>query len=1739
MKIFRDTYRSLAKGFNLGFGIVLLCQLLIDNIAVCCRQQFKKFLLVKTCLADRRAHNRVACLGKISLLKKSGISILSFAWIVLFLLSIQSTNAQVKYPVTTNVNVGAPQPVYLSDYYQPASNNLLVNLVLNDLNEPFWNARLKFTITGTDLKIVTKTGLRPSQPVELTSGTMVTLRDEQLMEYLSPDRVIASGAAAGLFNQTGRLKEGIYNLCVEVLDYNSGTPISLPACATMWIQLKEPPMIISPMCKQYIAPIDPQNILFQWQPVTIGPNVNANIQYSINIYELTDYEANPQLALQNGQALRVFESDPIMGTSYVYDIADPLLEVGKRYIYTVRAFDYEGKDFIKNNGNSEVCDFYYGYPEGGVITLRLPEAGYAYGYDETPEFEWNSTNRRIPNQPFAYELKIVKVQEGQDSIAAMEENDPWYSYTMSPTTSVTFKKHTLRQVLDPLYTYAWKIFTYSGEQMVAESEVQTFVGPPFLDKFNAGGYIVEVLKTDNQDLNDLKGKCRLALGKDTLIANFDHLQLNYVNMKYFLEKGEIVFDDVDVQDVPLAPQIAEIDTAYFQGDQVKLSKKGLKVHGFIQLAFPHPTFDTEPPVITTRSEWFDFAMMQITGMAKLEPGQNYDLLDPMGFNMALDESSVLIIDRGKYKSEYNGLITLPEDEKIGKVDDLNLNFKASPHLMYFDKEALAQELRLPLLRRTNFSIDAEQLTFDLSDEKSPGIHAENTLWKGLYFDQYAVNIFQEVDEKEFWNPDMDHVVGISQPNTESFAWVAGGGLNFSFDYDFTQSDTADVYTFDGKLSHLKIRITDRSVENSELTGGIFIPFVSESKRFDFKLPLTYNGFTAGYLSGLEGYKYVFNNSSLEQKVPVEIVRAEFEGNDRITFSMDFDFPTLNANVPVVSDFKIWGNGEIGFRVPNGSLAFDKQINGKVSTYPIVVEAIGAGRNKNYYSIAIQLQVNMSEDISGLEGAPISNFYSVAKNTLLDEEYEPVEVESGGGMWNPVLGSYDESTLEDLSDDEIAQVIAFELESALNSNPDEDRELIDDLLSAVGSEGAAADSVDTSVPDLGDTNGITVEEELSRSGVFAGMSDKEAALVEAIVETFVDEITRPITQSIDGMLTKFAYKADSTIAEKTKQAEQLVATQVDKMMLGINANLAGMVNNEVIQDLLITAVTATSKSIKEEAFRSLELSVAKVIREPIVSDFSVVIPDRINDTIRTTLTKMVVKMLEGKLDGDYIKKEVGGNLWATTKGIGEYVFDQYIKPEALVKRIEGLGNEFVASYDWNNVLNNIKSELTSPDLLANTVISGYGEELLSKTLGNSAAGNELISAGMSMSRSLSFKDGKLKLDPSNINIETSWLSFTGVTNFRGDDPVYGDVWDADVTIVIHKPKDMSFKGRYMNGRTKEGTDFWFAELSTASKSANGTEAGGKDIGGDIAEDIKPMERPINLGVAKIAAASLRVYKHMIDTTGAGIIPDPNIKYGGYFHFVLLDGKKDGKIFRLELEGNVLQGYADDAFILDFLGDLQIVNKSPKIEEPDDGALTHAGISIHYNGLEDHFLGYAFLEITRGVCLSASMEIESKPGYWHVYIGDEYNKIKVTPGCVAWGGMGYMKLDNKTLELALGVSYSLYFNKELKFGIGSLGILVDAYAALGIVAGIQYDPSFKLLKAGLWLELYAKVMLNYSIKLGFVKKSGSIELLEFFLRASLVLTFEPKPSTMVGDAEGYLRILNGLIKTNFKAHLEKRL
>ena len=271
--------------------------------------------------------------------------------LVLFCLSIQSLWAQQVFPVKINGTWLPPYSSLLSDYAADKSQDLMFTVLLNDPVEVSRDVRFRLTIENDGREImITNPNFLP-QPMTLHQFTPELITGAEIAEYLQVQNLVGTRGR----NSSNFLPEGFNRICLEVIDYQRGVPISAKACVSGFFRPIEAPILEIPTCHKIIPPSPTQNMLFRWLPRHIGqPNAPAVVEYEFTLVELLPGIGDPNDGFE--QAIQIYQTTTMV-PSLLYLEGEPLLEKNKTYAWRVQAKDMMGGNVFVNNGFSKVCTF--------------------------------------------------------------------------------------------------------------------------------------------------------------------------------------------------------------------------------------------------------------------------------------------------------------------------------------------------------------------------------------------------------------------------------------------------------------------------------------------------------------------------------------------------------------------------------------------------------------------------------------------------------------------------------------------------------------------------------------------------------------------------------------------------------------------------------------------------------------------------------------------------------------------------------------------------------------------------------------------------------------------------------------------------------------------------------------------------------------------------------------------------------------------------------------------------------------------------------------------------------------------------------------------------------------------------------------------------------------------------------------------------------------------------------------
>lgn len=928
--------------------------------------------------------------------------------ITLLLLSLVcfSAFAQQLLPVNGNVVMPFPSPIFLFDYYATGSNDLQVTVQLNDLTKPSQQVKLQITIDDGTVLLETKQNYQPLTPIVLSAGMPQTLMGSDLFDALNVNNLNLSGISAAYLNaNAGKLPEGQYNFCVTVLDYNTGKPLSNPSCASVFLQLEQPPIIVSPTCESRIKPSTPQVVRFNWQLAGGGqPSLTGFNTYELELYQIMDTTGTDyQNAVINSKAVEVYRSGATNLNNLTLDFSTVLLVPGEKYVYRIKASGPQGKETFQNNGYSEWCWFSYGYPTNGVINIQAPFEGKQFNKTEQKVFNWDVSDKGTQGQPYDYKIKIVELNDTSQSLAdALINNTPFHEETLPTTTTQDGGNFLLNKALTPDKKYAWQITVTSTGQVVAESTPQSFYSHSLIEKFYASNQEIKIVQITNPDLNNLAGKARILLSNDSTDykdVNFSGLKMREVSGKLILNEGSIPIDLSGRDELDIQPEIADNGPGKFEYVSAIIDKTGLKVDGKIKWTIPHSVKAGEEDEVISQLATFT---MNSNGELSGENGiQAFStiLMDPKDFELELKPTSLLQLSDNVFKVRLFGSVTLPSEIKSKNGQPIKVEFKnQQDQLNYIQINNLIGAVSSGLAPIDDFDVEFIPIQggiIDFSEEQSPDKLSADKSWKGFYVTGYKTRLKPSgFDASNQLKIPQQYDFDTTTSNTGNKFWVDRRGLTLKTSFELKDEDGVTFNEFQSDIKGI-VDINRSVFNNVKIEGSTLIPFLDDKNDFTFDILATEQGLEEGFLNqDLTQLDLVFNPYGGENRMELTINRAVFVDNNRLSLNIDVEIPELAATISGIEDFRVYGDYFIGVEGKNQSKTLDNFVNGTFKDLVVKITDFGGAFLGGKYALSYMVETNLGPGITGANGPP-----KMVINSVVNTD---VQLTTAGDAVSPTL-----------------------------------------------------------------------------------------------------------------------------------------------------------------------------------------------------------------------------------------------------------------------------------------------------------------------------------------------------------------------------------------------------------------------------------------------------------------------------------------------------------------------------------------------------------------------------------------------------------------------------------------------------------------------------------------------------------------------------------------------------------------
>lgn len=903
--------------------------------------------------------------------------------LLLSLLTASALQAQT-YPAVVNLVLQPPYSPYLSDFLQPLQERVLVQVNFLDQSEPSWEAKLRMTIEGNGLTL--RTSRTFYQPITLSPGP--NLVDLPLLENLFDfSKMDVQGINKTDLVNAGRLPEGTYQLCIDVVDASREVPFSTPGCFTATLIQNNPPQLVTPDCGAVISAAGSPSIFFNWIPMH-DPSIQ--VRYEMKLVQVPP-GMNPNDAI-NTTSFPILDWLPILGTSFTYGPEQVPLDVNQKYAFQLRVVDVMGLTTFENDGKSPVCWFTYGYSTDGTIDLTAPASQARVENPDKVDFAWSGPSNATPGQQLKYHIKVVKLNPGenfnhqsQGEAIMARTSGVWYHDSTGIMPNIFGGSLTVEQPLEPDARYAWQVHSSTDGLKTAKSPVWEFKAPPVIFAFWVadGAYMIHVTNTTNYTkVSETKytnltgtGKVVLAPNEQPTEVSYSGLTVELVANKWVLKVGEVVVTKTESKEL----DFGDYGEGTYEINAWVLTPMEFLAQGQVKWRFP---LSVNAPgnavVVSQENARLNYLNKVLSGAVTFAENQSYNLLIPMGFSVAYKlPSQFIVAPGGAVTLKMHGDVGFPSSLKTISGDPYRIPFENVSNPWYMEIARMTPSDNLKLFSNTKMTLQPKSFVIDFSGSQSPqGQFQADPGWVGVYVTEYNIFLPTDLDEKD--------QISLTEPQVLTYvsgepgyqpAWISAGGLNLDVTATFEKADAAPYYarvnTFKGKFSALRLKIQDNSLSDSKFTGFVKVPFLDPGRKLDWIAPIAANGIQTGYFheDSVKAFSKTYNPTDSMAKVTLAINQAVFKEGNHIDLNVDLDWPYMQVKLERTSGLKVWGNDQIGFHEPNGKKDLPQQVPVTLGTLNGVADGVGAYYENTIYGFSMFTQVSLPSGMS-CPGTPI-------------------------------------------------------------------------------------------------------------------------------------------------------------------------------------------------------------------------------------------------------------------------------------------------------------------------------------------------------------------------------------------------------------------------------------------------------------------------------------------------------------------------------------------------------------------------------------------------------------------------------------------------------------------------------------------------------------------------------------------------------------------------------------------------
>ena len=470
----------------------------------------------------------------------------------------------------------------------------------------------------------------------------------------------------------------------------------------------------------------------------------------------------------------------------------------------------------------------------GYIQIKSPDEDHVFSLrNNYYNFKWGAPSNISDGQEYCYEINIAIVNKDENPDSIINERSVYYKTTDTLDYSTDWSISINDDKLNSSTHYAWQVKAYSGDSVMAKSDVYTFYGPPYLEEFKAGNHPVNVIRTTTNSLDSLCGIGNIMFKRngERHTVKFNGIRVKRSGAELYLRRGRVVAK-CKTPEINLKPERSINGNAYFMTDSILMDQEDLKISGYVKWEIPDSIINEDTDTIKSKKVALKYNNLKLLGSAYFSNAQTACLASPFNSHLHFSSSkSRFFISENRYYIHLTGSYRIPLRNKKSKQDTLALPFKDQRKISFYYENTLQTDKQVKLARDTSIMMNLKDYVIDLSDNKSPAYHKDSLQWKGISFDNFKISALKDstfsfkINETfpEFTNTDSAKICHASLSGNDTIIdiQITTDTLDGTYNSFSALYDTIQIGSYNDSLKWV-------------VKGWLKIPYLLNDKRIEIK-----------------------------------------------------------------------------------------------------------------------------------------------------------------------------------------------------------------------------------------------------------------------------------------------------------------------------------------------------------------------------------------------------------------------------------------------------------------------------------------------------------------------------------------------------------------------------------------------------------------------------------------------------------------------------------------------------------------------------------------------------------------------------------------------------------------------------------------------------------------------------------------------------------------------------------------